>query len=290
MIKDQVERETSLLTEEDQEALREPFPEEKIGKLPRVTCKACRESPGRVCDHHTKAKCEVCGQWMTTAHMHLDYVGHADVTDRLLEVDRYWSWEPLGVDERGLPVIRDGGLWIKLTVKGVTRLGFGDSENARNPNPKVLIGDAIRNAAMRFGVALDLWRKELHESDGPGPDPAGPLGPSGEGGRAQGPAAPDEAQRRRVARIWARAAELPALRAQGEGEVGGDRVPQTDRDLVHRIAMVATDGKVASLNDAGNREVRVITEALQHFADAPDFGREVIASWYEANPDAPHAP
>jgi hypothetical protein len=40
-------------------------------------------------------------------------------------------------------------------VCGVTRIGVGDGKNA-----KERIGDAIRNAAMRFGVALDLWAKE----------------------------------------------------------------------------------------------------------------------------------
>src|SRR5690606_32615245 len=40
-------------------------------------------------------------------------------------------------------------------ICGVTRIGVGDGKSA-----KECIGDAIRNAAMRFGVALDLWAKE----------------------------------------------------------------------------------------------------------------------------------
>ena len=35
------------------------------------------------------------------------------------------------------------------------RIGVGDGKSA-----KECIGDAIRNAAMRFGVALDLWAKD----------------------------------------------------------------------------------------------------------------------------------
>lgn len=90
----------------------------------------------------------------------LDYVGHAAVTDRLLSVDPTWTWEPVALDERGLPQYDNaGGLWIKLTVGGVTRLGYGDG-----PDPKQRIGDALRNAAMRFGVALDLWTKDELES------------------------------------------------------------------------------------------------------------------------------
>jgi hypothetical protein len=72
-----------------------------------------------------------------------------------LQVDPEWTWEPMAYDEYGLPLISNGGLWIKLTVAGVTRPGWGDGKNV-----KEMIGDAIRNAAMRFGVALDLWAKE----------------------------------------------------------------------------------------------------------------------------------
>ena len=116
--------------------LRTPFPAEAIGKLPR-------------------------------GGINLDYVGHAAVTDRLLTIDPEWNWEPVAVDEHGLPAYdRAGGLWIRLTVSGVTRLGYGDGAD-----PKVRIGDAIRNAAMRFGVALDLWSKDELESQVDDPTP-----------------------------------------------------------------------------------------------------------------------
>jgi hypothetical protein len=112
--------------------LREPFPEETVGKLP-----ATEKRP-----------------------IELDYVGHAAVTDRLLSVDPLWSWEPLVVDALGMPVYDEyKGLWIKLTICGVTRLGYGDG-----PDPKQRISDAIRNGAMRFGVALYLWGKDELES------------------------------------------------------------------------------------------------------------------------------
>lgn len=140
-------------------ALRRPFPPEQVGKLPRVTCSACRQSSSKVCDKHRKEECPSCKQWMTSGHMHLDYVGHAATTDRLLEADPDWTWEPFAVGPDGLPALdRNGALWIRLTVGGVTRIGVGDSENGKGA--KELIGDALRNAAMRFGVALDLWSKE----------------------------------------------------------------------------------------------------------------------------------
>lgn len=119
-------------------ALREPFPPEQIGKLPK-------------------------------GGVMLDFVGHAALTARLLSVDPLWSWEPLALDERGLPAFDNaGGLWIKLTVAGMTRLGYGDSGGKQGANAvKEAIGDALRNAGMRFGAALDLWSKE----DLRGPDP-----------------------------------------------------------------------------------------------------------------------
>ena len=98
-------------------ALRAPFPAEKIGKVPRVTCGACRDSKSRNCEKHVKAKCEQCGGYLTPMHIHLDYIGHADVTDRFLEVDPDWNWEPFALDNRGLPALDDsGGMWIRLTI------------------------------------------------------------------------------------------------------------------------------------------------------------------------------
>ena len=95
----------------------------------------------------------------------LAYVGHAALTDRLLDCDPAWQWEPLSLDPDGLPALdTSGGLWIRLTVCGVTRLGYGDAGTKKGGDAmKERIGDALRNAAMRFGAALDLWHKgDLH--------------------------------------------------------------------------------------------------------------------------------
>ena len=117
--------------------MREPFPQNQISYLPKGGVK-------------------------------LAYVGHAALTDRLLDVDPSWTWEPLALDDRGLPALDEvGGLWIKLTVCGVTRLGYGDAGQKKGGDAmKERIGDALRNAAMRFGAALDLWHKgDLHGDD-----------------------------------------------------------------------------------------------------------------------------
>jgi hypothetical protein len=148
------------------EILRKQFPAEMVGKLPRVTCPKCSDPKKHgQCDEHQKRKCQVCGAYVSERHIHIDYVGHADVTARLLEADAAWNWEPAASDERGLPVFDTDdrgnpvGLWIRLTVGGVTRMGYGSVPSNQPDAVKVLIGDALRNAAMRFGVALDLWAK-----------------------------------------------------------------------------------------------------------------------------------
>lgn len=132
--------------------LREPFADDQVEKLPRPMWKgAWNDQRG--------AKCDVCNGYHVLEHcIHLDYVGHANATNRLLDADLTWDWEPMAYTEAGTPLFSDGGLWIKLTVCGVTRIGYGDGSTV-----KEVIGDAIRNAAMRFGVALDLWSKiDLH--------------------------------------------------------------------------------------------------------------------------------
>lgn len=149
------------MTPEQAAALRKPFDASSIGKLPRITCKACRENKmgGTCAQHERKVKCRECGNYITPSHLHLDYVGHAEITDRLLMVDSEWTWEPVAFGSDGLPALtREGGLWIRLTVVGVTRLGFGHADGKTGPDAvKESIGDALRNAAMRFGVGLDLW-------------------------------------------------------------------------------------------------------------------------------------
>jgi hypothetical protein len=144
--------------------LRKPFPEHQISKLPKPTKAQTEEVRA---DFKKGIRCEICGTWHHPKVVHLDYVGHAALTDRLLDADPHWYWEPIAFRD-GLPAFdQSGGLWIKLTVAGVTRLGYGHAAGKPNGDPgareKEVIGDALRNAAMRFGAALDLWHKgDLH--------------------------------------------------------------------------------------------------------------------------------
>lgn len=157
------------MREETSRILRLPFAAEDIDQLPRVY-------------HRGKAD---------ERTIMLDYVGHAAATGRLLDADIGWTWEPFATDEQGLPrVIRRGDaleLWGRLTIDGTTKPGVGtvpvefDRDTgqelpADQDTAKELISDFVRNAAMRFGVALDLWRK--HDSGkAAAPVPSGPPCP-----------------------------------------------------------------------------------------------------------------
>lgn len=137
--------------------LQVPFKPHEISKLPKPTSKDGQ-----------KGNCKECGGYHQMPAIHLDYVGHAALTKRLLEVDPLWAWEPLSMGEDGLPQFdKLGGLWIRLTVCGHSRLGYGDSQGKSGNNAiKEAIGDALRNAGMRFGMALELWHKgELYDAD-----------------------------------------------------------------------------------------------------------------------------
>jgi len=197
---------------EQEKALRAPFPPSQIGQLPKG------------------------GQL-------LDYVGHGAVTDRLLAVDPEWSWEPMALDAHGLPALdQHGNLWIKLTVCGVTRLGVGDG-----PTMKVLIGDALRNAAMRFGVALDLWVRGQAEDD----EKVADQGP-GEGPRQLAPA---PLPRRRVTpdteRVeYATRQQVKAIKDATKQLTPEQRADLVDGHTVYGVELVKDGGIVASREQA----------------------------------------
>ncbi len=150
--------------------LRDAFPAHQISKLPKPT-KAQTDAVKN--DFKNGARCQICNGWHHPKVVHLDYVGHAALTDRLLDCDPKWNWEPVAVAEDGVPKLDSiGGMWIRLTVCDLTRLGYGFPDGKVGGNAiKETIGDALRNAAMRFGAALDLWHKgELHADDTPPED------------------------------------------------------------------------------------------------------------------------
>jgi hypothetical protein len=144
--------------------MREPFPENQVGLLPQPIAKNDRDAPKYRCvaGHPDADRASVDGIYCGGKHfpsVHLSFVGHAALTARLLDADPEWDWEPMAFTPQGLPQFdQDGGLWIRLTVGGVTRPGYGDAPGKHGAT-KEIIGDALRNAAMRFGAALNLWHK-----------------------------------------------------------------------------------------------------------------------------------
>lgn len=217
--------------------LREPFPEHQISLLPKPLK---RDAP--------KGKCPECGGYHGLPAIHLSYVGHAALTDRLLECDESWTWEPVAYGPDGLPLLdRDGGMWIRLTVCGVTRLGYGDAQGKSGPDAmKERIGDALRNAAMRFGAALDLWHKgDLHGSQNDEDD--------GDGA-SEGASQPAQANRASAKRLTS--PEAPADMAIIEQM----NAAATIQELVKIMNSLSKEQK-ASANEAFNRRMGELKKA-----------------------------
>lgn len=146
-------------------------PARLISKLPRYTGR--RDVPPA---QREKRMCAECDTWHAFPAVHLDYMGHADVTLALIDVDPEWTWEPAALDEWGAPAIRavDGRLvmWGWLFVLGVRRLAVGTCEAGKSDPEKELVGDLLRNGAMRFGIGTGLWSKSSADEDG---DPLSPA-------------------------------------------------------------------------------------------------------------------
>lgn len=124
-----------------------------ISRLPKPTSK-----------NNEKGKCSECGGWHGLPAVHLDYMGHADVTLALIDVDPLWTWEPVTIDpQSGGPAIANQGgrlvMWGWLVVQGVRRLCVGTCDAGKGDPEKELIGDLLRNGAMRFGIGTRLWSK-----------------------------------------------------------------------------------------------------------------------------------
>jgi hypothetical protein len=127
-------------------------------KLEEIVEKYATPDPAMVSKLNKRFK-DKNGNWQD---LFLDYVGHADLTKILIAIDPEWNWKPLEVRD-GAPVINITGgiatMWIELTVLGKTIIGVGSCKADKDDAAKELIGDALRNAAMRFGIAINLWSK-----------------------------------------------------------------------------------------------------------------------------------
>lgn len=202
--------------------LTKPFDPSHIEKLPKPLM--AKDQDRGYCNRGSKYSADgyFCGGKHPRA-IHLDYVGHAGITERLNEVDPEWTWEPLAYNDNGTPLIIDGGMWGKLTVLGVTRLGFGDAggKDFSTSAVKEIIGDFLRNAAMRFGVATYLWSKsdaafQKRQGEEAGGEPTAQQPPEAPQQPHQPPKSPQEVFNESLARARGNPTTLAALRKWAE--------------------------------------------------------------------------
>jgi hypothetical protein len=95
--------------------------------------------------------------------INLSYVSHAEITRILIDIDPLWNWQPAAwVD--GRPAIHESNgmatMWATLTLLNKSLIGVGSVRSDKPDYEKELVGDFLRNAAMRFGICLSLWSKQ----------------------------------------------------------------------------------------------------------------------------------
>lgn len=171
------------------ELLQRPFTPDQINKLPKG--KGSGED----------IQCQVCGgRHKERGIFHVDYVGHAHITERLNEVDPAWVFHVgpivIEIDEDGKG---EASMECSLTVLGMTRWDVGCADTGKAEWRKMLYSDCLTRCAMRFGVALDLWKKK---------------GGSGEDSYDRIRSTPAN---RAAARVDARAGTVPAVKVLLDG-------------------------------------------------------------------------
>lgn len=253
------------------EMLRAPFDKDEIELLPKYTGKRAKGVP---IPREAYRKCDECGGYHPFPCVHLKYAGHASITMRLNEVDPCWNWEPVATDKDGLPLVKDGSLWIRLTVLGVTRLGVGDAQGKQGPDAmKEIVGDALRNAAMRFGVGTYLWSKsdraarmaEYNEDDHHDGD--------GEDGAAGDATAPIDAYRETLVKARDAGLSIKACMADVQAEIGKPPEEFGFPDVVRACVIVEREIAAAS-NGEEPREAPAAPE--QNEPEPPPGPEEVV--------------
>lgn len=121
----------------------------------------------------------------------MSYISHGLITERLNDTDPSWSSRRIathtytGADG----ALHCAGVELELTVGGVSRVESGGPQPPHPQRPthfgdeiKNAYSDALKRAAMRFGVALGNWETLIDaEGDEDYADvPAAPLEPRGE--------------------------------------------------------------------------------------------------------------
>lgn len=99
--------------------------------------------------------------------INLAYVSHSEITRILIEIDPMWNWQPVAW-VNGRPAIHEANgvatMWATLTLLGKSLVGVGSVRADKPDLDKELVGDFLRNAAMRFGICLSLWSKQDNQA------------------------------------------------------------------------------------------------------------------------------
>lgn len=190
-----------------------------LAKLPKPTKR--ENAPGR---------CDVCKGWHGLPAVHIDYMGHADVTLALLDVDPEWTWEPAAMNESGPVITKESNrlvMWGYLSVLGLRRLCVGTCGATQPDAEKELIGDLLRNGAMRFGIGTNLWSKsEASELAGHDDGPASRARPA--------------AARKAAAPLAVVPAARPPDRVDATtGEITATRDLATDKQIQKLVMLIA---------------------------------------------------
>lgn len=95
--------------------------------------------------------------------INLSYVSHAEITRILIDIDPLWNWQPVAWQD-GRPATHEANgmvtMWATLTLLNKSLIGVGSVRADKPDYEKELVGDFLRNAAMRFGICLSLWSKQ----------------------------------------------------------------------------------------------------------------------------------
>lgn len=222
--------------------------------------------PKNVAKQGDSRHCSVCGGYHRPASLHLDYVGHSDVTKVLIEVDPHWNWQPgwhsttgpidaFALTNPGEPRIMLG----ELTVLGKTIQCVGTCDSGKGPDAlKELIGDLLRNGAMRFGLFVDLWSKA---------DAAERATNAGRSGGTAKKAPAKKAPARKAApakKAPAGSTRAPAGRTPGEAATdaaGSPQAAQTPTEAPEPVVrsegeQAVVDGIIEALNGIADTEAR----------------------------------
>lgn len=132
--------------------VRRDFPANAQGKLPK---------PGQ--NASAAASCSICGGFHKGAGgVHVDYLGHAFVRERLNEVPwdltiwRTASGDPMIIEEGELATLP-----FTMTVMGVDRHEVACAPTGKEEWPKLLWSDMISRGGMAHGIGLSLWQKDM---------------------------------------------------------------------------------------------------------------------------------